>query len=1044
MTKRSAPASKKAASTGGDFKRLKAKVGKRAPKKLNATDTSFRTASIRTTAAAQASALSKESKNDIGSNVVKDMIVSCASELVSLKVGGKSLQELTSQLGSHPAPSARKSATTGIRDIIASLSQMKTQKGGIVSHIVKGILEVTISTLARSACVDEDSDVRETSRAALNELFVAIATFEDKSIDSQTDVIIYPHIPLLSAYLLSALNSMDSDIRKDAVRVTDLYFGTFPTGFQTQAEGMIPAFLKILKSTSRSINYSIDAKQKKKKGSSASNQGGFRIAVLKALVKILQASNHVVTVRNFDSLSANSRDDSKLDTVYNPDTRADFALLLLRRPTTYILGKDKRLSSNGFVPNTITVETLFHQNRNQDLNNQKESLISAVSFSSLSLNEGLSNVTRLELLGKIRDCWVELMQSGTKHGSSLSIRLGNVDEATVLLMSLLNFWQCYCETLLIDERIDGNKTLEQLKTTIEGTLSLLLDCFPIRDDSGNPVNEHFFNSLNGLLSLVIAKIGSFVKDTAIWIEQIFVYISEQMAMLNEDFHNFEKHSSFALVELVEQLIQMKSHSRTMEGYILSRSNRLKLLSSLGNTFIPDPNENDSFKLIIINSPSRKAITLVAKLMLEQGEELSDADEFSTQLLYIAYRFPTALLCYKNDYLEETDILLQTLVFIMQRWDGSNNNEDDAEKDGKVVKFSKFLRDKMCLFFEQNITKTHESSFKRSSLFECLPQRNQRQLICLLGLIRNPTTVTLKQISDILLRNQAMKPPDKAKVSDEIRLFMNETICSIRKEISLPDYLNFLVSSTGLNKLKKLLHEGTTNIFLFDPIIKQFCTSIVNIGGYKFILSLEPILLKWLVIEEDDEFRCLSSSIIKTRAVVSLLSACAHDLSSCKGDIMQIFTSSPGLDRRCADSILANLCLNTETFMWEKVKIREYFSSVVSLLDNAPFFWLSLLDSIKHKCSNLWTEKDLDPEKVTKQGKLLQCVSFGFLHWIENINTDTIAELDDVCLKLLQFSSNLENACASLSAFDSSLAIVGKSVKLKTTLRVGNKLKAYST
>ena len=1038
MTKRagpSQPSKSTTSTTGGDFKRRKAKVGKRAPKKLNATDTSFRTASIRTTAAAQALSLSNRINNsninNTASSLLSELVVSCASELVSIKVGSKTLQQLTVQLGGHPAPSARKSAITGIRDIIASYNtqvngEQTDTHGLVVGHIIKGILEVTVSTLARSACVDEDCDVRESSRMALKDLFVALTVPNDADIattnDCASDIIIRPHVPLLTAYLLSALNSMDIDVRKDAVQVTDLYFGIFPLGFQYQAEGIIPAFIKILKGSNRSAYFSSNGKKKKKKSGNNTLQGGFRVAVLKALIQILQSASGSEHIKGGDRKFSNNRNNQLSEIRYTPGNLSTNTFIFLRKQEGNHSGQ---LLVDEFTTKIPSLESLFNQNQYEKQHGEKNCLLSTLSFASVRLNEGLSNEARLELLQKIRDYWVELMQSGTIHGSSLSIRLGNIEEATVLLTSLLRFWQCYCESIFSSK---NDSILQNLNKTAEGILSLLLECFPIKDDSGNPANSHAYNSLNTLLSLVIAKVGSFLDDKAVWIDQISEYISVQMNLLTEDSRNFEKASSNALVILVDQLLHLSSYNHGSSELLLNTDDRLKLLSTLAFTFIQDSEDSIPCTDVTVTRSGRNAFELVAKLILEQGEKLDNkCDEFASQLLKIAYSFPSVLVSFRNTYLDETTTIFRSIMFILQRWDG-NITKNDLENDGKVSHFARSMQKEISRFFEIAI------GSKNTSLFECLPSKNQHQIICVLGMIRSPSQIALKLLSDTLNRNQVMK---FVNISIETTSFVKETIFSIRKNLDLPDYLNFLLNSTGLNKLKKANQNASIDIFAFDPMVEQFCKYVINSGGYKFIPLLNPIISKWLLKENTDtEFSISNPCIIKTRAAIALLSACAKDLSLCKADLSLIFKSLPDLKNQTSESFWTNLCFNSDLFVWDKAKIQRYFSPFINLLNIMPLFLLNLLDSIKNICRDIWS--DLDYERRTSQAKMLHYICFGFLYCIDQVSSDSILKSQELCSRLDDFSSELEDACVRHSSADISLAALGKTVKLKSLLAVGNK------
>ena len=113
--------SNKRRSGGGqqsDFKRLKAKVGKKAPKPLNLTDTSFKAASLHV--AGQA-AVTDRGDNDS----------SFGDSLVSSR--GRTLAELISQLG-HPASAVRHSAMKGLENVSSKQSPSNYPEGHMV-HI---------------------------------------------------------------------------------------------------------------------------------------------------------------------------------------------------------------------------------------------------------------------------------------------------------------------------------------------------------------------------------------------------------------------------------------------------------------------------------------------------------------------------------------------------------------------------------------------------------------------------------------------------------------------------------------------------------------------------------------------------------------------------------------------------------------------------------------------------------------------------------------------------------------------------------------------
>jgi len=174
-----------------DFKRIKAKVGKKALKPLNDTDVSFKSASLR---------LSGQSiQHDDKLNNKFD------NRQALLSSRGKSLIDLLLQI-SHPAANARSSSLKGILDIIKM-------------HPPKFILP-NLSALIPAcvhSCVDEDADVRSLGIDTLSALLSKLN--EEK---------IQPFAELLIARVSSALHSLDASTRIDGVRMAKLVSSSCP------------------------------------------------------------------------------------------------------------------------------------------------------------------------------------------------------------------------------------------------------------------------------------------------------------------------------------------------------------------------------------------------------------------------------------------------------------------------------------------------------------------------------------------------------------------------------------------------------------------------------------------------------------------------------------------------------------------------------------------------------------------------------------------------------------------------------------------------
>ena len=185
-----------------DFKHRKAKVGKRALKPANLTDTSFKAASLHVA----------------GQTVERD---ADGSVLVSSR--GRTLGELINQLG-HPASAVRHSAMKGIENVASHQSTI----------ILRPHLSRLLDSCAKS-WVDDADDVRNTGLSLFENL---IPRFEKQTIA--------PFAPLLAAYINSALHSLDSDMRVDGSRAINILSKCHPSLVEPFLDKFIAAYARLL------------------------------------------------------------------------------------------------------------------------------------------------------------------------------------------------------------------------------------------------------------------------------------------------------------------------------------------------------------------------------------------------------------------------------------------------------------------------------------------------------------------------------------------------------------------------------------------------------------------------------------------------------------------------------------------------------------------------------------------------------------------------------------------------------------------------------
>ena len=195
-----APTTSKSKPPVRDFaKRPRAKVGKRAPAKVNATDTSFKTATVAVRSQGQSLDKGRQQQG-------KDAALSSAKRMELFSSRGNTLATLQMSLRHHAAP-VRASGLKGIRDAVQSLSSLDAAIG-------VAILEANLPSLLPHLCrcwLDEDDDVRT---LALN-LYGDILKCLSSSNESEDLKCLAPFVPFLCAYASSALNSLDRSIRID-------------------------------------------------------------------------------------------------------------------------------------------------------------------------------------------------------------------------------------------------------------------------------------------------------------------------------------------------------------------------------------------------------------------------------------------------------------------------------------------------------------------------------------------------------------------------------------------------------------------------------------------------------------------------------------------------------------------------------------------------------------------------------------------------------------------------------------------------------------
>eukprot|EP00752_Nemacystus_decipiens_P011089 g9853.t1 len=184
-----------------DFKRLKAKVGKRAPQAASHTDTSFKSKRVRVSA--------QSILHDLG-------------DIDAVTARGQGVQELLVQLR-HYSPASKRDALAGLKSVVDR-------------H--RDFAEVNFARLAEASlelAVCPETDVRKALLAFQETLLMCVSarTFS-------------PFANLYIAYVVSAMTSLNKGVRCDSLALLSLLLDRFPAAVADRAERLAPNYATLL------------------------------------------------------------------------------------------------------------------------------------------------------------------------------------------------------------------------------------------------------------------------------------------------------------------------------------------------------------------------------------------------------------------------------------------------------------------------------------------------------------------------------------------------------------------------------------------------------------------------------------------------------------------------------------------------------------------------------------------------------------------------------------------------------------------------------
>ncbi|KAL9183677.1 hypothetical protein ACHAXT_004533 [Thalassiosira profunda] len=628
--------------TARDFaKRPKAKVGKRAPARVNATDTSFKTASVAVRPQDRALATNKHHK---------DAALSAAARTELASSRGNALSALQLSLRHH-APAVRASGLKGIRDAVQSLSSLDD------AFLGTSILESNLPSLLPNMCrcwLDEDDDVRG---LAVN-LFGGILSSLRSSPEQADLKCLAPFVPFLCAYASSALNSLDRDIRKDGAVIvgmlasseSHLSFASLPTTSAKEGrvsamanetgkhvDTFIPPLERLLSSMSfgsrgRNGAASKDgARKRKRDGGSASQASTSSLAAsdstLLSLALLLQSS----------LASEGPAQDSSIETA-GISRRLD--------PSLFVSGECTFVRGGSAQANSLSLFRDGRSNRNatpirsvldlpsmplDDAIDGMESSMRAEEVAAIMQTATAEDTTTLEkvqrltsLLETLRMKFVELTHSGRKpdEGSGLTLPTSVLDTLDALVQTMQLVHRSY-QSLDIpagcsqpessshrqpkkrgkkraSDSQDMGECIHAYHATAGKALSTLIEAFPICPM--DPIALPRYELTNAGMCSTLAELGGDNASensrgiSSQWVDSVFSYVLPRLISTGEveddttgEGAKAEGVATNVLLKVVSKLLLPRDGGagESSQSYLLnSPEKRHELLDAFAEAFFP--------------------------------------------------------------------------------------------------------------------------------------------------------------------------------------------------------------------------------------------------------------------------------------------------------------------------------------------------------------------------------------------------------------------------------------------------------------------------
>ena len=717
--KRSRPSGPKTHIASDFSKRPKAKVGKRARKPANVTDTKFRAASVKVKAQDAIGRTGDGGGGGDASSTSDGLAASSSSTSLELQSSrGKALPLLLSTLNHHSSV-VRLSSLGGLKDAVAP--------NRASAAAVRANLNALVPALGRSCCVDDDDEVRGAALELFAEIAARVGEGDRDGADAESPAAnrsevasrhLAPYLPLLVAYVTSALNSLDVSIRLDGARAVEALIrvmGTAEVGRPQYVQDMLPAYVRVLvdakskgaedsRPTSGTVGAAAAAKssaaKKGKKGKKGgkekakdSAQNAKPAAVVRSLVLLLKAAAAAAA-------SADGANASEWEVEQAESNRQDLRPSLSQPHLVFVRG--------GTASNAV----LAH--RSGTAPNPSCSLSSLAALDHPHLGSGdagtgsvnTSNIVmpievQVELFGRLRDRLVELSQAGHFVGrgrgatgdenTGLCLAQSYLEEMHALISAVRLIWRMYSRSLVAaytptpgKKKSAEDALPKKLRSVTSAIHSLFISMLPLMSGDGGgrgdgTKNASRYDTTNSILCSAVGELGCVLERTAptksqkvvsdlestcdapssVWTDTVFSYVLPRLDNGREEIVDV------TTLRVVGQLM--------FGSYLDSEPTRRKeLIEKFGEAFFPSDGSVE--QALCTSATGRLAAMLLVDLMLKvlpmpYHDDAASGDVIQTRSLVgsMAQVLPTYLLHWEDHFPQQSATVLAALMGIVRKY-----------------------------------------------------------------------------------------------------------------------------------------------------------------------------------------------------------------------------------------------------------------------------------------------------------------------------------------------------------------------------------------